>query len=115
MVGQCIAHGEAYRMSDLGEKVVRFANPLLPETRSELALPLICRGKTIGALTIQSTEEAAFTEEDMAIFQTMAGQLANAIANARLFEQAQQALEEITAIQRRYIREGWSKYLDRKK
>ena len=44
----------------------------------------------------------------------MAGQLANAIENARLFDEAQRTLDEITAIQRRYIREGWSRYLDRK-
>ena len=114
MVGQCIANGEAYRMSDLGEEVVRFANPLLPEAQSELALPLTSHGKTIGALSIQSTEETAFTREDVAIFRTMAGQLANAIENARLFKAAQDALEEIRAMQRRYIREGWSKYLDRR-
>lgn len=115
MIGQCIAHGQAYRISDLGDAVVRFANPLLPDTRSELALPLTSRGKTIGALTVQSTREAAFSDQDVAIFQTMAAQLANAIENARLFDQTQASLEEIKAIQRQYIREGWSRYLDRRK
>ncbi len=115
MVGQCIATGQVLSMSDLDEGVPHFVNPLLPETRSELALPLISRNKTIGALTVQSTEKAAFTPEDISIFQTMARQLANAIENARLFKQAQETLEEITAIQRRYVREGWSRYLEPKK
>ncbi len=115
MVGQCIATGETRSMSDLDQEAVRFANPLLPETRSELALPLISRSRTIGALTIQSTKKAAFTKEDVAIFQTMGRLLANAIENARLFKQAQETLEEITAIQRRYVREGWSRYLEPKK
>ncbi len=115
MIGQCIAQGQAYRVPDLHQDVVRFANPLLPETRSELALPLTSRGKTIGALTIQSTAESAFSDQDLAIFQTVAGQLANAIENARLFDQTQASLEEIKAIQRQYIREGWSRYLDRRK
>jgi GAF domain-containing protein len=66
---------------------------LLPDTRSELALPLISRSRVIGALDVQSTEEAAFTDEDIAILQAMADQLANALENARLFQQAQESLE----------------------
>jgi len=91
MIGQCIASREARIALDVGEETVRFANPLLPETRSELVLPLIARGKAIGALTIQSSQKAAFTEGDIAVFQTVANQLANAIENARLFREAQQA------------------------
>jgi len=68
---------------------VRFDNPLLPETRSEMALPLISRGRVIGAMTIQSTRSAAFSDEDIATLQTMADQVANAIENARLFEETQ--------------------------
>ena len=54
-----------------------------------MALPLISRGQIVGAMTIQSTEEVAFSDEDIAVLQTMADQLAIAIENARLFEQAQ--------------------------
>jgi PAS domain S-box-containing protein len=86
MVGQCVAKRHACIALDVGAEPVRFANPLLPETRSELALPLVSRGETIGALTIQSTQEAAFSEEDIIVLQTMADQLANAIANAQLYK-----------------------------
>jgi GAF domain-containing protein len=82
----------------VGEEAARFENPLLPAKRSELALPLVSRGGAIGALTVQSTEEAAFSDEDIAVFQTMADQLANAIANARLFEQAQIRAEEMDVL-----------------
>jgi hypothetical protein len=115
MVGQCIATGEPRIALDVFEETQRFSNPLLPETRSELALPLVSHGQAIGALSIQSSEQSAFTEEDIAIFQTMASQLANSIENAYLLEETQRALEELKAIQRRYVREGWSRYLDRKK
>jgi len=86
MVGWCIANRQARIALDVGEEAVRFENPLLPQTRSELALPLVSRGEAIGALTIQSAQEAAFSPEDITVLQTMADQLANAIANARLYE-----------------------------
>ena len=94
MIGWCIAHKQARVALDVGEDAARFENPLLPETRSELALPLISRGLAIGALTIQSSQEAAFSAEDITVLQTMADQLANAIANARLFNQAQREIAE---------------------
>ncbi len=94
MIGWCIDNKQARIALDVGEEAVRFENPLLPETRSELALPLISRGEAIGALTIQSVEEAAFSDEDITVLQTMADQLANAIENARLYSQAQQEIAE---------------------
>ena len=110
MIGRAIESQEARIALDVGDEAVRFENPHLPETRSELALPLISRGEAIGALTIQSTEEEAFSEEDIAVLQTMADQVANAIQNARLYDQAQEALEEMRAVQRRYVEQAWSDY-----
>jgi PAS domain S-box-containing protein len=98
MVGWCIANKQARIALDVGTEAVRFDNPLLPETRSELALPLVSRGEAIGALTIQSAQEAAFSPEDIAVLQTMADQLANAIANVRLFEQAQARAAELAVL-----------------
>jgi PAS domain S-box-containing protein len=111
MVGWCIANRQARIALDVGQDAVRLANRLLPETRSEMALPLISRGQAIGALTIQSSQAAAFTEEDISILQTMAGQVANAIENARLYERAQTALKEMEATQRRYVQKAWAEYL----
>ena len=108
MIGQCVARGEARIALDVGAEAVRFDNPLLPETRSELALPLRSRGGVIGALTIQSTESAAFGEEDIVVLQALADQLANAIENIRLFEQTQGALRDLELIQQQYVREAWS-------
>jgi GAF domain-containing protein len=93
MVGWCVANKQARIALDVGEEAVRFENPLLPETRSEMALPLIVRGQVIGAMTVQSTQESAFSDEDVAVLQTMADQVAVAIENARLFEQAQTRAE----------------------
>ncbi len=92
MIGWCIAHSQARIALDVGAEAARFDNPLLPMTRSEIALPLIARGRAIGALTVQSAEAAAFSDEDIAVLQTMADQLAIAIENARLYEASQQEI-----------------------
>ncbi len=98
MIGQCVARGEARIALDVGEEAVRFDNPLLPDTRSELALPLISRGRVIGALTIQSVQEAAFSEADITVLQLMADQLANAIQNARLFADLQESAQRVRSL-----------------
>ncbi|MCX7681903.1 MAG: substrate-binding domain-containing protein, partial [Anaerolineae bacterium] len=105
MIGWCIANKQARIALDVGKDAIRFDNPFLPETRSELALPLISRGHPIGALTIQSSREAAFSEEDIAVLQTMADQLANAIANAQLYNQAQREIAERRRAEEELIQE----------
>jgi signal transduction histidine kinase/CheY-like chemotaxis protein len=111
MVGWCTANAQARIALDVGEEAVRFDNPLLPDTRSELALPLISRGQVMGTLDVQSTEEAAFDEADIAVMQTMADQLANAIENARLFRRAEDSVEEISRLHQRYLQQEWQDYL----
>ncbi|MBN1286405.1 MAG: PAS domain-containing protein [Anaerolineae bacterium] len=105
MIGECIARAKAQIALDVGAQARRFDNPLLPETRSEMALPLATRGERVGALTIQSTQEAAFSEEDVNILQTLANQLANVIENARLFEQTQAALAEVREAEHAFVEE----------
>lgn len=92
MVGWSIINRQARIALDVGDDAIRFDNPLLPETRSEVALPLISRGECIGALTFQSIAGAAFTLEDIAVLQSMSDLLANAINNARLYDRLQREL-----------------------
>jgi DNA-binding LacI/PurR family transcriptional regulator/anti-anti-sigma regulatory factor/putative methionine-R-sulfoxide reductase with GAF domain len=94
-VSRCLTERRACIALDVGKEAVRFENSLLPETRSEIALLLMSRGESIGALTVHSTQEAAFGDEDIVVFQTMADQLANAIMNARLYVEAQRAYAEV--------------------
>jgi PAS domain S-box-containing protein len=96
MVGWCIANRQARIALDVGEDAVRFNNPLLPQTRSELALPLTSRGQVLGAISVQSKDATAFSPLDIETFQTMTDQLANAILNARLYSQVEMELEERT-------------------
>jgi len=108
MIGWCVAHNQPRVALDVGTEAVRFDNPLLPETRSEMALPLASRGKVIGAMSIQSSQAAAFSEKDVAVLRIIANQLANAIENSRLFAEAQAYLEELQVAHRRYLREAWT-------
>ncbi len=94
MIGSAIQRRQARIALDVGEEAVFFKNPHLPYTRSEMALPLVVHDDAIGALTVQSTEEAAFSEEDIAALQAMADQLAVAIHNARLHRRNQELLHQ---------------------
>jgi len=71
MIGRCGANDQAGSALDVGQEPVRFENPLLPETRSEMALATALAGQVIGAMTVQSAVEAAFDEADIAVMQTM--------------------------------------------
>ncbi len=70
---------------DVGEEAVRFANPLLPDTRSEAALPLIVGDETLGALDVQSIQARAFDETSLTTQQAMVDQIAVALNNARQY------------------------------
>ncbi|MGD1991821.1 MAG: GAF domain-containing protein [Anaerolineae bacterium] len=108
IVGYVTHTGEARIALDVGADAVFFDNPHLPNTRSEMALPLQVGGEIIGALDVQSTEKAAFTEEDVAVLSTLADQVAIAIQNSRLVAQTQQALDEVQTLNRRYLQREWS-------
>jgi len=109
IVGYVAATGRPRIALDVGADAVYFDNPDLPHTRSEMALPLKVGGQVIGVLDVQSSEPAAYDDEDVALLSILADQVAIAIQNARLFEQSQKALAEIQAVQRRYVRQEWSR------
>ena len=83
MIGACTSLNEARISLDVDTEKVWYPNPVLPQTRSEMALPLAIGDRVIGAVTVQSIEPAAFSEEDVSSLQAMANQLAIAIENAR--------------------------------
>ncbi len=68
-------------------------NPLLPDTRAEMAVPMMVGGKVVGVLDVQSEQVNRFTEVDVNIKTTLAAQVAVALQNSRSFAQAQQEAE----------------------
>ena len=111
MIGYAISNKEARIASDVGLDAHRFDNPDLPETRSELALPMISGERVLGALTVQSTLSSAFDQNDIIVLQGIADSLATALENANLFQQLQASLQEVQAIQKQYLQESWSNVL----
>jgi GAF domain-containing protein/HAMP domain-containing protein len=111
MVGWACARKEARIALDVGKEAVHFANPLLPLTRSEMALPLRVGDRVIGALDIQSTLPQAFDEDAITALQGMADQIAVALENARLFQQSQSSLKEVERINRLLTQQGWGTFL----
>jgi methyl-accepting chemotaxis protein len=97
IVGYVAGTGKSRIALDVGEDTAFFGNPNLPETRSEMALPLKVQERVIGVLDVQSAEAAAFSDEDVAVVQVMADQLAVAIENAQLLRATQQTVYELSA------------------
>ncbi|MEW6568356.1 MAG: GAF domain-containing protein [Chloroflexota bacterium] len=98
IVGYVSGTGKPRIALDVGADAVHFANPDLPETRSEMALPLRIGNRIIGALDVQSQEPDAFEDADVVVLQTMADQLAVAIENVSLI-----SVQSRRAAQRRRI------------
>lgn len=110
IVGYSTSRGEPRVALDVGADAVFFNNPDLPDTHSEMALPLRLGTRVTGSLDVQSTLSRAFTEEDVSALTTLADQIAIAIENARLFEESQVALNESRATFERYIKQEWNSF-----
>ncbi|HNT74906.1 MAG TPA: GAF domain-containing protein [Anaerolineae bacterium] len=111
IVAYTVARGEARIALDTGTDAIFFDNPDLPATRSEAALPLQARGQILGVLDVQSTTPQAFTAEDMAVLQTLADQVAIAISNVQLFQQAQESLAAQQRTAAQLTQETWQALL----
>jgi len=92
---------------DVGADEAFFNNPDLPETHSEVALPLLVQNRLIGILDIQSQEQNSFTPDDVYTLQTMADQIAMAIENTRLIEQSRTAIQDLEAISAANVTSAW--------
>ncbi len=84
-------------------------NRLLPDTYSEMAVPIILEGKMVGVLDVQEDKIAGLDDGDAGLLRSLAGQVAVAIRNARLFSQAETALAEARIAQEKYIAQSWDK------
>lgn len=107
MVGYVTRFGQPRISEDVRLDQMYVAEPLLSDTRSELTLPLRSGLKIIGALDIQSTQPASFTQDDLMALQTLANQLATAIENVRLVTQVQAALKETNQLIESQTRQNW--------
>ena len=110
IVGYVTSQNKARIALDTGADAVYFDNPDMPNTRSEMALPLRIGNEVIGALDVQSTEPNAFTQDDIDTLSTLADQVSVAIQNANLYEETRNALAQSQALQQEFVRAGWSQF-----
>ncbi len=82
-------------------------NPLLPETRAEVALPLLFGERVIGALDVQSTQVNSFQMDDLRTFQILADQIAVAIQNVQMLVQSEQRITQIDSLNRQLTHAAW--------
>jgi GAF domain-containing protein len=112
IVGRVAATGEPRVALNTGSDVAFFDNPYLPETRSEMALPLKVENNIIGVLDVQSDQLEAFNEDDVAIMQVMADQLATAIERTRLLQEVERNLRELESAYGQFTRDNWKSLTD---
>jgi GAF domain-containing protein/HAMP domain-containing protein len=110
MVATAIREQTPRIAQSISDEKPRFDNPLLPYTRSEITLPLMVGDRVLGALNVQSTRESDFGPHVIETMKNMAGQVAIALENARLFQEAQQVIRELRTVQQQYLLEGWSRF-----
>ena len=87
-------------------------NPLLPDTQSELAIPLIAEDEVIGTLNLQSADPTGLGAENVTLFAVLAAQLATAVENARLFSEIAETRERLAAEAETLTRDGWQRFMD---
>ena len=107
IVGTVASTNEHFLSNNVNEVLNFVRNPLLPDTNSELAVPLRKGEQVLGVLDIQSEKLNYFTPADVALMQSIANQTAIAIDNARLLAESQTTLREVERLNRRLTREGW--------
>ena len=111
MIAWCIANNRSRIAQEVERDEVRFVSSELPDTRSEVALPLRSRGQVIGALSLQSDRPNVFDETVLAVLQVMADQVATALDNARLFAESETALEQSRRAYGELSQRAWTQLL----
>ncbi|NIS82865.1 MAG: GAF domain-containing protein, partial [Anaerolineales bacterium] len=103
LIGYVAQRGEYYIAHDVSADPYHQPNPLLPDTQTQLGLPLQIGDRVIGVLDVQHIHPHTFSEDDISVLEVLADQLAVAVQNTRNFEEAleranrEQAVMDITS------------------
>jgi GAF domain-containing protein len=93
LVGRAAESNQIVLVPDTSRDPGWLPNPLLPETRSEVAVPIAVSGYVLGVLDVQHDIVDGLQAEDADLIQSLANQVAIALQNARSFTQARQQAE----------------------
>ncbi len=112
IVGYVTNTGQPRVALDVGMDATYFNNPDLPNTHSEMALPLQIGADIFGALDVQSMERNAFSEEDISVLSILADQVSIAIQNARSYQQSREALIQAEDASSRLSGQHWRAFVE---
>jgi GAF domain-containing protein/HAMP domain-containing protein len=111
LVARAARTDEVVHVDNVREAADWLPNPLLPDTHSEMAVPIILEDQVVGVLDVQQDRVAGLDEADASLLRSLASQVAIAIRNARLFGQTQAALAEAQRLQQVYLGQAWEHLL----
>lgn len=107
LVARAARSGEVVTVDNVRQDTDWLPNPLLPNTHSEMAVPILLESQVVGVLDVQSDRVAGLDESDASLLRSLANQVAVAMNNARLFQKMRAANTEAEALNRRLTREAW--------
>ncbi len=110
--GRAASEKKPVIVADTDKSETFLPNPLLPNTRSEMVVPLIVGGRVLGVLDMQSEIPDALNQSNLPAFEVLAGQISVAIQNATLFTQLEEAHKDVEANVRQVTETGWQRYLN---
>lgn len=115
LVARSAREGQTITVENVRTDPSWLPNPLLPDTYSEMAVPIKLDSEVVGVLDVQSDQSGGLTKEDEATLETLANQIAVVVRSARLFSQTQQSLYEAQKLQRLYTGQAWEKLIGMRK
>jgi PAS domain S-box-containing protein len=110
LIGTAAASGETVLRPALENDPDWHANPLLPETKGEIAVPIKLGNTVLGVLDVQSNAAGALDADDQLLLEGLCGQIAVAVESTRLAQEMSERLEEINRLYRAMSQEGWKAY-----
>ncbi|RPJ02997.1 MAG: GAF domain-containing protein, partial [Chloroflexi bacterium] len=113
IVGRAVQTRRPVLVSDTATSTIHRPNPLLPDTRSEVAIPLLIGDEVLGVLDMQARQPETFRDDNLPVFQAMANQLASSVRSAQAYTETQIAVARADALNRRLTAEAWESYLGR--
>lgn len=111
VIGQVTEQQRIIVATDTSASATHRRNEFLPDTRSELAIPLSIGDRVIGALDVQSKQANTFTDDQVKTLQTMADQIAISLDNARLYEESLRQLQDLAISSREKTFSAWQEEL----
>ncbi len=112
-VGYAASTGRPRIAQDIGSDILYYANPDMPETMSEISIPMIENNSIIGVLDIQSKQKNAFLQDDIEILTSLASQIIFSIRNYETMSNAEKTLSELSELYGEKIKDAWNKHIEK--